>query len=192
MSVTSPTVAGGPVVFDPYSDDYFNMPFETYRRMRDEAPLYYSEKYDFWALTRYDDVSAAIRDHETFSSARGVTLDMVKAAASGEAGIMGKIIISLDPPEHERMRKLVNRVFTPRAVIALESLVRETIDRYVSQLDPSSFDAVEDFAALFPVEVITSMLGVPAADSSSCGTGSTRDSSATRASASRRTAWMRS
>jgi len=163
VSVTSPTVAGGPVVFDPYSDDYFNMPFETYRRMRDEAPLYYSEKYDFWALTRYDDVSAAIRDHETFSSARGVTLDMVKAAAKGESPI-GKIIISLDPPEHERMRKLVNRVFTPRAVTALESLVRETIDRYASQLDPSSFDAVEDFAALFPVEVITSMLGVPAAD----------------------------
>ena len=83
--------------------------------MRDEAPLYYSEKYDFWALTRYEDVSAAIRDHETFSSAKGVTLDMVKAAAQGEAPI-GKIIISLDPPEHERMRKLVNRVFTPRAV----------------------------------------------------------------------------
>ena len=62
------------------------------------------------------------------------------------------------------MRKLVNRVFTPRAVASLESLVRETIDRYVNQLDPSSFDAVEDFAALFPVEIITSMLGVPAAD----------------------------
>ena len=80
----SVTVSGDPVVFDPYSDDYFNSPFETYRRMRDEAPLYYSEKYDFWALTRYEDVSAAIRDHETFSSAKGVTLDMVKAAASGD------------------------------------------------------------------------------------------------------------
>lgn len=163
MSVSSPTVSGDPVVFDPYSDDYFDSPFETYRRMRDEAPLYYSDKYDFWALTRYDDVAAAIRDHQTFSSAKGVTLDMVKAAARGESPI-GKIIISLDPPEHERMRKLVNRVFTPRAVTALESLVRETIDRYASQLDPTSFDAVEDFAALFPVEIITSMLGVPAAD----------------------------
>ncbi len=163
MSVSSPTVSDDPVVFDPYSDDYFDSPFETYRRMRDEAPLYYSDKYDFWALTRYADVSAAIRDHETFSSAKGVTLDMVKAAAKGETPI-GKIIISLDPPEHERMRKLVNRVFTPRAVTALESLVRETIDRYVTQLDPTAFDAVEDFAALFPVEVITSMLGVPAAD----------------------------
>lgn len=163
MSVTSPTVSDDPVVFDPYSDDYFDSPFETYRRMRDEAPLYYSDKYDFWALTRYDDVASAIKDHQTFSSAKGVTLDMVKAAAKGESSL-GKIIISLDPPEHERMRKLVNRVFTPRAVTALESLVRETIDRYASQLDPKSFDAVEDFAALFPVEVITSMLGVPAAD----------------------------
>jgi cytochrome P450 len=134
--------------------------------MRDEAPLYYSEKYGFWALTRYDDVTAAIRDHETFSSAKGVTLDIVKAAAASEdpGSVTGKIIISLDPPEHERMRKLVNRVFTPRAVTALESLVRETIDHYVSQLDPSSFDAVADFAALFPVEIITSMLGVPAED----------------------------
>ncbi len=161
----SVTVTGDPVVFDPYSDDYFDSPFETYRRMRDEAPLYYSEKYDFWALTRYEDVSAAIRDHETFSSAKGVTLEIVKAAASGDTdNPTGKIIISLDPPEHERMRKLVNRVFTPRAVTALESLVRETIDHYVSQLDPSSFDAVADFAALFPVEIITTMLGVPAED----------------------------
>jgi cytochrome P450 len=166
VSVSSPTVSGDPVVFDPYSEDYFDSPFETYRRMRDEAPLYYSEKYDFWALTRYDDVTAAIRDHETFSSAKGVTLDIVKAAAVLEdpGSVTGKIIISLDPPEHERMRKLVNRVFTPRAVTALESLVRETIDHYVSQLDPSSFDAVADFAALFPVEIITSMLGVPAED----------------------------
>lgn len=165
MSVSSPTVSGDPVVFDPYSEDYFDSPFETYRRMRDEAPLYYSDKYDFWALTRYEDVSAAIKDYETFSSAKGVTLDIVKAAVSGQANdALGKIIISLDPPEHERMRKLVNRVFTPRAVTALESLVRETIDRYVSQLDPSSFDAVADFAALFPVEIITSMLGVPAED----------------------------
>ncbi|WP_234834746.1 cytochrome P450 [Mycolicibacterium stellerae] len=165
MSVSSPTVSGGPVVFDPFSDDYFQAPFETYRRMRDEAPLYYNETYDFWALTRYEDVSAAIKDYATFSSAKGVTLEIVKAAASGDTdSLAGKIIISLDPPEHERMRKLVNRVFTPRAVASLEQLVRDTIDRYASQLDPSSFDAVADFAALFPVEIITSMLGVPAAD----------------------------
>ena len=84
MSVTSSTVSGGPVEFDPYSEDYFCAPFDTYRRMRDEAPVYYSEKYDFWALTRYDDVAAAIKDHGTFSSAKGVTLDIVKARGHGE------------------------------------------------------------------------------------------------------------
>ena len=162
MSVSSPTVSGGPVEFDPYSEDFFCAPFETYRRMRDEAPVYYSEKYDFWALTRYDDVAAAVKDHETFSSAKGVTLDIVKAPEA--VSPIGKIIISLDPPEHERMRKLVNRVFTPRAIASLEQMVRDTIDRYVNQLDPASFDAVADFAALFPVEIITSMLGVPADD----------------------------
>jgi cytochrome P450 len=162
VSVTSPTVSGGPVVFDPYSEDFFCAPYETYRRMRDEAPVYYSDKYDFWALTRYDDVAAAIKDHETFSSAKGVTLDIVKAPKA--VSPIGKIIISLDPPEHERMRKLVNRVFTPRAVASLEQMVKDTIDRYVKQLDPSSFDAVADFAALFPVEIITSMLGVPPED----------------------------
>jgi len=130
--------------------------------MRDEAPVYYNEKYDFWALTRYDDVAAAIKDHETYSSAKGVTLDIVKATDA--VSPIGKIIISLDPPEHERMRKLVNRVFTPRAIASLEQMVRDTIDRYVKQLDRSSFDAVADFAALFPVEIITSMLGVPAED----------------------------
>ena len=162
MSVSSPTVSGGPVVFDPYSEDFFCAPFDTYRRMRDEAPVYYSEKYDFWALTRHDDVAAAVKDHETYSSAKGVTLDIVKAPEA--VSPIGKIIISLDPPEHERMRKLVNRVFTPRAIASLEQMVRDTIDRHVKQLDPSSFDAVADFAALFPVEIITSMLGVPAED----------------------------
>lgn len=101
--------------------------------MRDEAPVYYSEKYDFWALTRYEDVAAAIKDYETYSSAKGVTLDIVK---SGAESPVGKIIISLDPPEHERMRKLVNKVFTPRAIASLERMVSDTIDRVVKELDP--------------------------------------------------------
>jgi cytochrome P450 len=53
------------VVSDPFSDDFFNSPYETYRRMREEAPVYYDEKYDFYALTRHEDVAAAYRDYET-------------------------------------------------------------------------------------------------------------------------------
>jgi cytochrome P450 len=161
VSVPSRTVSGGPVEFDPYSNDFFESPYETYRRMRDEAPVYYSEKYDFYALTRYEDVASALKDFETYASTKGITLDMVKA---DEIEVPPGYIIMMDPPAHERMRKLVNRVFTPRAVTALEPMVRETIDSFVKRLDPASFDAVADFSALFPVEIITTMLGVPAAD----------------------------
>jgi cytochrome P450 len=160
--MTSTTVSGGPVEFDPYSEDFFNSPFETYRRMRDEAPVYYNARHDFYALTRYEDVAPAYKDHATYSSAKGITIDMMKASEPDLAA--GKLIIMMDPPAHERFRKLVNRVFTPRAVASLEEMVRETINKTVAQLDPSSFDAVADFSALFPVEIITTMLGVPAQD----------------------------
>ena len=144
------------VVFDPFSDDYFNAPFDTYRRMRDEAPVYYSQTYDFYALTRHADVAAAMRDHETFSSSRGIDLQMVQ---SGEP--VPPLIIMMDPPDHRRMRSLVNKVFTPRAIERQRALVVEQVDRYLSAVDPTDFDVVQDFSAPFPVEVITKMLGVP-------------------------------
>jgi cytochrome P450 len=145
------------VVFDPFSSDFFNAPFATYRRMRDEEPVYYSENYDFYALTRHADVVAAIKDSETFSSSRGVDLEMVQ---SGNP--VPPLIIMMDPPEHRRMRNLVNKVFTPRAVERQRELVVEQIDRFLAAANPDQFDVVQDFSALFPVEVITRMLGVPA------------------------------
>jgi cytochrome P450 len=145
------------VVFDPFSSDFFNAPYATYRRMRDEAPVYYSEKYDFYALTRHADVVAAIKDSDTFSSSRGVDLEMVQ---SGNP--VPPLIIMMDPPEHRRMRNLVNKVFTPRAVERQRQLVVEQIDRFLAAVNPDEFDVVQDFSALFPVEVITRMLGVPA------------------------------
>ena len=80
MSTT--TVSDLPVEFDPYSDDFFNSPFETYRRMRDEAPVYYSARHDFYALTRYEDVAPAYKDFATYSSAKGITIDMMKLAGA--------------------------------------------------------------------------------------------------------------
>ncbi len=162
VSVASPAVSRGPVEFDPYSEDFFNSPYETYRRMRDEAPVYHNARYGFWALTRYEDVAPAYRDHETYSSAKGPSLDMVKADELKMPTT--RLIIMMDPPEHELLRKLVNRVFTPRAMASLEPMIQQTIDDVVKTLDPSSFDAVADFSALFPVEIITTMLGVPAED----------------------------
>jgi cytochrome P450 len=150
------------IEFDPFSTEFFNGAYDTYRRLRDEAPIYYNAKWDFWALTRYEDVAPATKDHETFSSAKGATLDMVKA--HDDAIPVPKVIISMDPPEHQKMRRLVSNVFTPRAIAALEDMVRDKVYERIEALNPESFDVVADFSALFPNEVITTMLGVPKQD----------------------------
>ncbi len=159
MSVTDPIkTSGGVVEFDPFSEEFFSDPFNMYRRLRDKAPVYHNEKYGFWALSRYEDVAPALKDSQTYSSARGITLDMYLAEPDPTQPAM---IIMMDPPEHTVMRKLVNKVFTPRAIAALEPMIRAKITDVAHTLDPDTFDVVEDFAALFPVEIITAMLGVP-------------------------------
>ncbi|MDT5193610.1 MAG: hypothetical protein QOH20_364 [Mycobacterium sp.] len=150
---------GSPMEFNPYSDSFFDDPYDTYRWMRDEAPVYYSERWDFHALTRNADVVAAHRDWETFSSAYGVTLDALSMRHRFDEMNM---LILLDPPEHERLRKLVRQVFTKAAIENLEPLVADVVASYVEALaGKDQFDFVADFAALFPVEIISSMLGVP-------------------------------
>jgi cytochrome P450 len=144
------------VVFSPVSSDYFENPYEVYKRMRDEAPLYYDEEEDFYALTRHEDVAAAFKDHESFSSARGCDLGMVR---SGE--VPSKSIIFMDPPDHRHMRSLLNKAFTPRAIQSQRETVVELIEHYLDKADPDNFDVVQDFSGPFPVEVITRMAGVP-------------------------------
>jgi cytochrome P450 len=148
------------VDFDPFSDEYFDDPTEVYRRLRDEAPVYRSERYGFYALSRFDDVVAASRDWQGFSSAHGV--DLSTLSKDPELIRSFRMIIMMDPPEHDRYRALVSRVFTPRAVTALEPMIREVIRGFVEPFDGAEgFDAVADFSALFPVEIISRMLGVP-------------------------------
>lgn len=143
------------LVFDPFSDEYFNNPFEIYRRMRTEAPLYYCPDRDFYALTRHEDVSAALKDHEAFSSSRGCDLAMVQADEPPQ-----KSIIFMDPPDHRHMRSLLNKAFTPRAVQAQRDTIVEQIDHYLGLITSDDFDIVQDFSGPFPVEVITRMAGV--------------------------------
>jgi cytochrome P450 len=144
------------VVFDPFSEEYFNNPFDIYRRMREDAPVYYDEERDFYALTRHEDVAAAFKDPETYSSAYGTDLAMIK---SGE--VPDKMIIFMDPPDHRQMRSLLNKAFTPRAIQAQKDTVIEQVDRFLNAVNPDGFDVVQDFSGPFPVEVITRMAGVP-------------------------------
>lgn len=151
------------VEFDPFSAEFFDDPTEVYRRLRDESPVYFSERYGFYALSRFADVVQAHRDWQGFSSEHGV--DLSSLSRDPELIRSLDMIIMMDPPKHDRYRALVSRVFTPRAITALEPMIREVVG---GLLDPyagaGSFDVVADFSALFPVEIISRMLGVPAGE----------------------------
>src|SRR6478609_9924602 len=112
-----------PLDFDPYSDVFFNDPYEVYRRLRDEAPAYRNDHYGFWALSRFDDVVTAHRDWKTFTSTHGLTLDQL--TDPDNAAAQAPMIITMDPPEHDRMRKLVSRAFTPRAITRMEDIAQQ-------------------------------------------------------------------
>src|SRR4051812_957599 len=146
--------------WDPYDEDIERDPYDIWRRMRDEAPVYRNDKYDFYALTRFADVEAAHRDPHTFSSRRGTVLELMGQDLSGT----GQMIF-LDPPEHTRLRTLVSRAFTPKRTVQLEERVRELCARL---LDPfkggGELDYVADFGDHLPSLVISSLLGLPEAD----------------------------
>lgn len=151
---------GADVHFDPFSAHFYDDPHACYPRLRAEAPVFYNDTYEFYALSRHADVAAGLRDFATYSSAYGVDLGMVRR---GEK-VPAKMIISIDPPEHRAMRSLVNKVFTPRAMEALRAMVTETVERFLASAGDGEgrvFDVVQDFSVYFPVDVITQMLGVP-------------------------------
>ncbi|BBX00982.1 cytochrome [Mycolicibacterium moriokaense] len=147
--------------WDPFDRALHKDPYEVWRRLRDEAPVYYNEEYDFYALSRFDDVMSASLDTETFSSEHGVTLDGI----TPEPWASPKAMIMMDPPDHTAMRKMVNRTFFRSKVAHLEdrvrTLCREYLDAYVGS---GGFDYVRDFSMKLPVMVISSLLGFPEED----------------------------
>jgi cytochrome P450 len=149
--------------FDPFSREFFDDPTEVYARLREEAPCYHSERYDFYAFSRFDDCVAVHRDTDRFTSTHGLTYEQLTDPDYGATARPS--IITMDPPEHTRYRKLVSRAFTPRAMEGNQELIRSMITAYLDPLmDRDEFDLVEDFSGPFPVEVICALLGVPEAD----------------------------
>ncbi len=116
--MTSTAAAGAELRWDPLDASFKTDPHPIWRRLRDEAPLYRNEQYDFWALSRFEDVMAASMDPRTFSSAHGTVLEQMSDQPTG--GMM----IFMDQPEHTALRRLVSRAFTPRRVAGLEDSVR--------------------------------------------------------------------
>ena len=146
--------------YDPYDYTLDEDPHPTWRRMRDEAPVYRNDRYDFWALSRFRDVLDASLDHRTFSSAYGTVLELM-----GDEPNAAPMMIFRDPPEHTRLRKLVSHAFSPRRIARLEPQIRAIASAYLDeQVGKSGFDYVEDFGAKLPVMVISALLGVPEKD----------------------------
>src|SRR6516225_9042552 len=132
-----------------------------FARLRDQAPLYYNAEYDFFALSRFADVNKALVDHGTYSSARGVILELIKANLEIPSGML----IFEDPPIHDVHRKLLSRMFTPRRIAALEPMIREYCAQFLDPLVGSGrFDFVADLGAQMPMKVISSLLGIPEDD----------------------------
>ncbi|MDZ4235885.1 MAG: cytochrome P450 [Dietzia sp.] len=144
--------------YDPYDVNIDVDPYPTYRRLRDEAPLYYDEKFDFWALSRNADVEAALRDVDNLSSAKGDILEVVKAEPVMPLGVF----INEDPPLHTLHRVLVSRAFTPRKMNAIEAEVRAFCAACLDPLvDGDRFDFTLDLGAEMPMRVIGMLVGMP-------------------------------
>lgn len=146
------------VYYDPYDVGITADPYPVYARLRDEVPLYYNERYDFWALSRYTDVEKALLNWETFSNQRSDILELVKSDFDMPKGVM----MFEDPPIHTMLRGLMSRVFTPRRMAAIEDQIR----RYcINCLDPlvgsDGFDIIAELASMMPMRVIGMLLGIP-------------------------------
>lgn len=156
MTTTAPDV-----YYDPYDFEIDSDPYPVWRRLRDERPLYYNDRYDFFALSRFDDVEPCLVDWRSYISGRGTVLELIKA----NMDMMPGSIIFEDPPSHDVHRSLLSRVFTPRKVAAIEPKVREFCAR---SLDPlvgaGGFDFIGDLGAQMPMRTIGMLLGIPEGD----------------------------
>jgi cytochrome P450 len=147
--------------WDPYDADINMDPYPLFRRLRDDAPLYYNERYDFFALSRADDVERALVDHERLSSARSNILELIRSDMELPPGFF----IFEDPPRHTMHRGVLSRVFTPKKMAALEPDVRALCTRCLDPLIGSGgFDFVHDFGGPISAGVIGMMLGIPERD----------------------------
>ena len=155
------TTTGSDVYYDPYDVEIDADPYPVFRRLREEAPLYHNDKYDFYALSRFDDVERGLVDRETYISGRGAILELIKADIEMPPGV----ILFEDPPIHTMHRGLLSRVFTPKKMNALEPKIRELC---AQSLDPlvgaGRFDFIGDLGAQMPMRVIGMLLGIPEQD----------------------------
>jgi cytochrome P450 len=150
--------AASDVYYDPYDFEIDSDPYPVWKRLRDEVPLYYNEKYDFWAVSRFEDVDRGLGDWRTFTSGKGSILELIKADIELPPGN----VLFEDPPSHDAHRSVLAKLFRPRDIAALEPKIRaycvETLDKHVGT---GGFDFIDDLGRWMPMRMIGELLGIP-------------------------------
>ena len=149
--------------FDPYDPNVQLDPYPSYRWLREESPVHWNADRGFWTLSRFEDVWSAVHDPLRLSSAQGIVIGQQDIDASDLMDAM-PMMIMMDPPMHDELRRLVSRAFTPRAIARMEEAVRTTTRQLIGELPDDGVDLLPSFAGPLPITVIAEMLGVPVAD----------------------------
>jgi cytochrome P450 len=159
-SGTSSTKAD-PAYWDPYRPEIVADPYPFFRRLRQEAPLFYNKEYDFYAVSRFSDVERCLLDKENLISSRGDVLEIIKSGIEVPPGMF----IWEDPPVHTAHRGVLTRVFTPKAINDLEGKIRAYCVRCLdAKVGADRIDFIADLGAKLPGGVIGMLLGIPESD----------------------------
>ncbi len=152
------------VTYNPLDYDTQDDPYPRYAMLRAQAPVYYNEELDFYALSRHADVAPALRDFTTFSNENGPLME--REFWKADAAKMHSFV-AMDPPAHGRWRKLISESFSPRAVRALEPQIQQLAKHYVTEAaERGQFDFMRDIARPIPMDAIGIIIGVAESDRS--------------------------
>ena len=146
--------------YDPFVRETWENPHPIYERLRDEAPAYYIQKYDAWALSRFQDIWDCSSDPR-FSTARGTTPAQVLTKGQPITPMLNV----MDPPEHGKLRAAIRQCFLPRHLKGLEPVARQIFGALVDEvIDRGECDLVQDLGARFSVQIACLAIGLPVED----------------------------
>jgi cytochrome P450 len=155
--------------YDPRRPEVLADPYPVLLHLQDEDPVHWSEILGGWVLTRFDDVKAALGDPRLSSDRITPFVNHYAKGGGGELGELGRLVglwaVFTDPPTHTRLRGLMNRAFTSRAVEQLRPRIADIVAELLEAVQPHGrMDVIRDFAYPLPITVIAEMIGVPRDD----------------------------
>lgn len=155
--------------FNPFLPSHFADPYPQYRRLREGAPVYRHPLFGAWVLSRHEDITEVLKDARfSVDRAAHAENDFINPFVGLDPGLKEVIVSTLlmkDPPDHTRLRGLVNKAFTPRRIEGLRPRIQEVVDEFLDEMQAGGdVEFMRDFAVPLPIVVIAELLGVPSAD----------------------------